>query len=248
MHHRLISGCIVVACAQFSHASLIGGALVTDASWNATASATIGQQVTVYRLFFTFDDPSDTLLNVFDVTMFSGHTLYQDPTGGFDLPPNPSFFSLIPELEWDSYVSIGALTGPSSTARDPDFAFAANGVLGGWFTSDPPSEEGASRAPGGADINGAPVIPASFDLAYSYVFGGQFTVLGAIDPGRSAPVLDGGYIDSDIFSGLLSMTINSGFGDSTAEFALNVPIGIPTPGAGVAFALAGCDVGARRRR
>lgn len=257
MKTHFISGCVVVACAEIAGASFVGGAFVTDAAWNAAASAAVGQDVTVFRLFMAFDDPKDTMINVFNARFSAaGDTLYQEPIlGATTTPPSTAAVGLVPALAWDTYVSAGALRQPSVTATGDSLIFTNNGLAsalgpGGasWGVSDPTTNEGRSKGPGGVDVNGDAVIPASFSPAYTYTFYGQFTVLGAVDLTNYNPIFDGGFIYSDRFVGDLGMTFNDGLGQGNTEQLRDIQITVPAPGAAGVLLLGFGGVATRRRR
>lgn len=257
MVKSILTGFVAVACAQVAAgSSLVGGAFVTDASWNAAASATLGQPVTVYRLFFAYNQPSSHLVQVLYANFeAAGRTLYQEPISNSAVPVSDGLISVLPELAWDSFVSIGSLRQPSTTAVSNNFRFTQGGVTGDtegqsaggavWQTTFPPAREGESRAPGAADANGDPIIPSYFDAAYSYVFAGQFTLLGEFNPATYTPVFDAGYIYSNVFEGYLGMTYNNASGVTTQVQGIAV---IPAPGGASALVLTMGALGARRRR
>lgn len=250
-----------LACASASSADWVGGALVTTEEWNAAASEALGQQASVFRLFYSFDTPGERILNAFGVNMdVKQGTLFQDAAGG-DTPPPRSEALSSPTLQWDSYVSAGNRFGPSATQTDPSFHFSETGLDdpnfgfgSGWFANpDISMTESEARAPGAADDNGDVVIPAGFDDSFSYVFYGQFTVLG-LDAAPTDPIWDLGIIFSPDFEGTvgrLSFLDEDGVFGQTRSAVFDVEdilIGVPTPGAGATLLLAFGAMGARRRR
>jgi hypothetical protein len=92
----------------------------------------------VFRFFANFNDPLDAFLNVSVVMSFT-HDLYQNPFGG-DGPPNPALFSVpgFENLAADSFVTHGVSQQPiDNLGFDPDFQMLPDGIVGGWFDSNP---------------------------------------------------------------------------------------------------------------
>jgi hypothetical protein len=237
----------------------VGGAFVTDPSWNAAASAAIGEQATVFRLFLAFDGGGEGVNSVFNAFMDTngGELLYQDSLGS-DVPPSTAQVSVIPTLEWDSYVSGGNLFSPSLTLTDPSFHFSATGLddptfgfgsgwlaIGGW---EDPNPELLARAPGSVDQNGALVIPSDFSPSYLYSFQGQFTVLG-VDYLESSPVFDAGILHSGFFTGIMDISwAHEQNPSGSLAFETDVLIGVPGPGGAGALVIGGWMGCLRRRR
>ena len=147
------AACAAVACAG-AQGAFVGGKVYSDPAWNAAATAAIGENALVFRMFACWDDAGDRLLSVFDANFEAkAGTLYQDDFGG-DLPQSGAFFPVFPSAQWDSYVSVGNVNSPSSTSLLPDFMWSAGGVTNdsGWFTNNPPSGEGQGHAPGAGPI------------------------------------------------------------------------------------------------
>ena len=65
-------------------------------------------------------------------------TFYQDGLGG-DGPPNPGFFGMVPDLEYDTYFTVPAGYPNSTSGGTPSFAFgpnwSASSVTCDWFDS-----------------------------------------------------------------------------------------------------------------
>jgi hypothetical protein len=218
-----------LAAASTAHAGFVGWDMRVDVGATADAQALGGALAgaTVYRMYAVFDSEGDKVLNVFnaDFATTDGSTLYQDTFGG-NVAPNAAFVAVFPTLAFDSFVTINELTngGSTSIATDPDFAFTTNGVVGGWFNSNPPNNQGATV------LNGS-VWEALV---------GQFTVVGG-----TGALIDGptGNTDGRWF-GQASITYNDATG-ATQQFAGQGFI--PTPGAVALFGLAGLTAGRRRR-
>ncbi|MFG0258581.1 MAG: hypothetical protein ACF8GE_11825 [Phycisphaerales bacterium JB043] len=168
--------------------------------------------------YLIFDSPA-TVLNLFDINWVSDSDFYQTgaPFGG-DTPPNSGFFGFDPDLQWDTYVSIGVMdsTVGDDTTTDPDFAFGSNSVVGGYFDANPGSPDGAT------DEN-------------NEVFIGQFTVAS------------GARGDSGPMSGSAGVTYKDAGGVTIQEYPVCWATCIPTPGAGIGL-LAGLGLVSRRRR
>ncbi|MFG0275642.1 MAG: hypothetical protein ACF8QF_11340 [Phycisphaerales bacterium] len=261
--HR--TGFVVVgalSCASVACADWVGGALVTDAAWNAQATAALGQQASVFRLFYSFNSSGERMLNAFDVNMDAKQgLLYQDAAGG-DVAPDRTAALTSSTLRWDSYVSAGNLFAPTATWTDPSFHFSATGlddpIYGngsGWFANPGISmTESVARAPGSADDNGDIVIPAGFDNRFSYVFYGQFTVLG-MQAAAFDPVWDLGLIYSPHFEGtvgrLTYFDADGVLGQTRTGGAIelgDIAIGVPSPGGASAMLLTLGAIVTRRRR
>jgi len=241
------AGLAVVASS--ANAGFVGGKVYSDSQWNADASAALGENAVVFRMFACFDSASDRLLNVFDANFdVKDGTLFQNALGGDHAGQiNSAFFPVFPDIRWDSYVSAGKLTAPSTTSLDPNFNFTSSGVDGnsGWFNSNPPNNEGQATAPGMGSI------PSAIDNGDGnfYTFIGQFTVLGLEGDGGflvdDTYKIDGAF-GSDAFNGSLSLSWNTGGGTETL-LAQGVNFEVPTPGAAALLGLAGLT-GLRRRR
>jgi len=195
-----------------------------------------------YRVFANIDAGSridavyGNSLGTLSISAGEGKSFYQDGFGGATSTAiNQSFFALAPTLEWDSYVSIGALYsngggGFSSNAlndvglTDAKVAFEAGNALvsdnGSWFvTSD--------------DAQGAGV-PTEQVGTYG-VFIGQFTINGGT-----------GDVDADLL-GTVNLQGKAIDGSTWNEVGVSWNAPIPAPGALALLGLAGL-AGSRRRR
>jgi hypothetical protein len=261
MHRNVFVLVGALSCASLSGADWVGGALVTDAAWNAAASSAIGQQASVFRLFYAFDTEGERMLNAFSVNMDTKNgLLYQSAAGG-DTPPDRAAALSMPALRWDSYVSAGNLYAPTATRTDPSFHFSSTGLDdpkfgfgSGWFADPGVSmTESLAQGPGGLDDNGDIVIPEGFDDRFAYVFYGQFTVLG-VSATTPNPQWDLGIIFSPHFEGTVGrlsyLDADGVFGQTRADtIELNdIQIGVPAPGGATAALLMMGMLGARRRR
>jgi hypothetical protein len=155
----------------------------------------------------------------------AGMSFYQNPLGGNTSQAiNSSFFPLAPSLEWDSYVTIGALyangspfAGNAMMDIGIDWSgFEAGGAIdtanGSWFVTPVDAQ--------GGEINGRVLI-------------GQFTVVGGTGNGYEDLV------------GCMSFQGKDADGNTFQN--LNVCIEVPAPGALALLGLAGI-AGRRRRR
>jgi len=84
------------------HYDLIGGDLV-EGTWTVRLYAQVDAGDRLYAIYGNADTE-------FRITMHNGALLYQNTLGGpTSQSINSAFFPLVPSLEWDSYVTIGAL-------------------------------------------------------------------------------------------------------------------------------------------
>ena len=119
----------------------------TSLSWELVATDGVTGYDT-YRVYANFTDPADQLTAVYGqdvtpLTISTTGTFYQDPNGGpLSTDVNPAAFGAFPDLEYDSWVALGADVGPSSlSSLGVDYvSFEAGGTLsiadpigGAWF-------------------------------------------------------------------------------------------------------------------
>jgi hypothetical protein len=183
-----------------------------------------------YRMYVNLDDGAridavfGNSVGNLSIGTQDGMNFYQNPLGGnTSLSINNGFFPLAPSLEWDSYVSVGALYADGTPFGNNalmdigiDFgSFEAGGTLatdnGSWFVTpvDPQGEE----------LNGM-------------VFIGQFTVIGGTGDG----VAD--------LTGQISLQGKDAAGNTWQELGVTW---VPAPGALALLGFAGL-AGRRRRR
>jgi len=176
------------------------------------------------RVFADFDNAVDRLDAVFGnagnmLTIDSTNGFYQNDLGGpTSQSINPAFFPLAPSLEWDTYVTIGALysTDNALQAIGIDFAdFEAGGAIsadnGTWFVT-PDDAQGAA----GADLR---------------VLVGQFTMNG---------------LDSAVF-GTLNLQGKDSAGETYQANGQAFSFSLPAPGALALLGLAGVASRRRRK-
>ncbi len=114
---------------------------------------------------------------------------------GTDTPPNPAFFSVLPELEFDTFVGLGAFES-SSTDATPGFAGAAVdiGLFSRPLQFDTAGIDVAIFPPGGVVIDSGNLYPVA-RITLSDDANGTFRFLasagGDISPVIELPVFDG---------------------------------------------------------
>jgi len=187
-----------------------------------------GATVTVYTvdLYAVADNSSDTLLNVYNMTLGSGapSSFYQSTTGAGWTPTNLGGpFDNEATRKGDSFVTIGGFGtnaeqengAGEGTGLDPNFggnSAAAPGALAGWFNSNPPSLNGQV----GTTAVGLGVLIGRFSSTE-----GEFSLEGTT----------------------LSTTANQGLGTDAVQGTWTI---VPAPGALALLAVAGLT--GRRRR
>jgi hypothetical protein len=88
---------------------------------------------TTYRVYVTTANPTDALNAILGnesnpIVLGSSSQFFQDPAGDV-FPTNPMMFGFTPQLEWDSYVTIG----DNTPADVLDFPMASNGTEPTWL-------------------------------------------------------------------------------------------------------------------
>ncbi|MHC5024444.1 MAG: hypothetical protein ACYTGG_11140, partial [Planctomycetota bacterium] len=106
-----------------------------------------GDIIAVIRFHAIYDDPNDQLVAVAG-TPGSPLSIQIEESGGFqpvffqhpfgsDLPPNSAWFEVFPSVEYDTFVSIGALADDTSTGLTPGWPgfgpFSLAGDSLAWF-------------------------------------------------------------------------------------------------------------------
>jgi len=208
-------------------------------AWQAVDNGNVVSGDT-YRLYAMLDDGDrlDAVAGNADnqLSLTSTGSFYQDAAGGnTSLAINDAFFDFVPSMEWDSYVTVGALYANGAP-------FGSNGLndVGMVWTS----------FEGGGDLettNGTWFVTPDLEQGNAIMHTG----LGADGSGSGYGVLiaqvtvDGGGDIAGTFSGLLQG--KTAAGDTWQEGVSGYEYGgIPAPGALALLGLAG--LAGRRRR
>jgi hypothetical protein len=224
----------------------VAGALMVSASASAGFSHIAYQDVDyleaeddslfVCQIFAVFDSPTDTVLSVFGSPasmMDPAHPLmfttddplgFHNEAGGSDLPPNSTLLPLIPQLKWDSYLTIGTMVDDPGNPLDNITTIglpALSGTSfsttnGSWFTAGPQAVGLAGNHAGNA------VLLAQLVVRDGYSIGGVINI--QIDPN------------------------GPGGGDAYRVHDIEIGHAVPGPGALALLGLAGAMVGRGRRR
>lgn len=225
--------------ASLGSLTLAGVALAapTGLYWESSSVTVGGQEWCVGRLYLCYDNPADTLLNVFNasISINGGQFNHNDAqTAGANGPvgswsANSFFPPLFGNPAIDSFVTIGGTTSTvvangNSTNFDPSFnGGAGSTVSGGWFNGNPPNLQGKSGALPGQN--------------------GTYTLLGQFVTSAGA---------GKTLSVSLKQTSNQGLGTPSypqSEFSglFEFCGPVPAPGALALLGLAGLAGGRRRR-
>ena len=226
--------------ASLGSLTLAGAALAapTGLYWeSSTVVDGTGNEWCVGRLYLCFDNPADTLLNVFNanIGINGGQFNHNDTsTAGANAAvgswsANSFFPPVFGNPAIDSFVTIGGTTSTvvanaNTTNFDPSFnGGAGSGISGGWFNGNPPNLQGKSTE-----------LPGQSGW---YTLLGQFVTSGGA--GKSLSVT-------------LKQTSNQGLGTPSypqTEFSglFDFCGPVPAPGALALLGLAGLAGGRRRR-
>ena len=159
--------------------------------------------MTTYRLYATMVNPTDVLSSVvgengFETNINTSTSFYQDPFGGaLGQATNPILFATFPELEYDSYVTIG-LTQGANPAEGEIEVTAVESEGANWIA---PFEAGGNINIGGNfggawfTLNGASNAQAGDDLR---VLLGQFTTSGTLSGQISLQIFPEGDGENDL--------------------------------------------------
>lgn len=251
MTRQVFACAVAAALASTAAADFLGVDLRTDSSWNSAANSVITESndFTVVRLYAVFDsaDMTDEILTVSQLDQGSldlqfGRSLFQEQVAGGNTAPTSGLFGAFPAAQWDSYVSVGAVSVPAGndpTSLDPDFGFVDtdldtldDSVRGGWFITGFPQQAVPSFNSGTGNFE---------------VFLAQFTVRGLTE--------------GDFFTSGVGMNVTNPFlsGDiaiiTRPEMQGQIPTervvtftAVPSPGAAAPLAALGFLGAARRRR
>ena len=197
-----------------------------------TTVAINGGSYHVYRVYANFTSADDqltvvsgsgvggpmTILNLNNTGTGPGSGFFNSDFGGV-LAPNPAFFPLVPELQWDTFVTIGMPTGPQPS---PDQTALSPGFVTGLITGT-----------GGTATDSAWFVTPDAPQSYA---GADLSVMLA-----QLTVASGEYI-----AGTVNISGVSGGNSFTFNGQIFGPLP-PTPGAVALFVVAGCFGGQRRR-
>ncbi|MGB0172087.1 MAG: hypothetical protein ACPF8Y_08920, partial [Flavobacteriales bacterium] len=159
--------------------------------------------MTTYRLYATMVNPTDVLSSVvgengFETYINTSTSFYQDPFGSaLGQTINPILFGIQPDLEYDSYVTIGLTGAPDPLAGEIEVT-AVQSEGANWIQ---PFEDGGNITIdgdfGGAwfTLNGATNAQAGDDLR---VLLGQFTTGGTLSGQISLQVFPEGDGENDL--------------------------------------------------
>ncbi len=129
------------------------------------------------------------------VQLTSG-TIYQDSFGA-DTAPNPAFFGLVPSLQYDSFITLGAFNSADADAV-PGIAGGAVGIGGAnAYTFDDSLIDIAYFPPGGTVIADETLYPVA-TITLSDDANGTMTVYGSaggqLGPVTTRPFVDGSFL------------------------------------------------------
>lgn len=258
---------LALLSAQSAAGSLLGGGVVSLEAWNTEASAALGVDVTVFRMYAAFDGPGqfgdtkaqriNTLLNAYFSSrardggppdqIHSRSPFYQaDPMlGGGVTPASSATQAVSPQARWDSYLTIGveADDGASIYTVGGDL-FVSPTAVGAradmsteWYNVPPTNQVGVAK------------YDSAFGTGLYLVLMAQFTLL---ETSSGADVIDirtdrtmGG---AHAFWGKVGIGAVGSAGDPFPDIPYFDFVSMPTPGAGALVALAGAGCLARRRR
>ena len=134
MKHLTMTCCLVL-CA------LLGRATFTGFSTEVVAVDAISGYLT-WRVYAEFDDPSDQLIAMygyddFPMSVTNTGDFYQHPFAGpTSIDINPAFFPTFPELEYDSWFTIGYENSTASGLNVLGFDFTTFEAGGGMLVDD----------------------------------------------------------------------------------------------------------------
>ncbi len=212
--------------------TLIGTSAASAAASGLAVELVDTSQGHTYRVYAEVDagDRIDAVFgnstNDLSVDAGAGMSFYQNSLGGpTSLSINSAFFPLAPSVEWDSYVTIGALYANGSPFASNELktigidftSFEAGGALetnnGSWFVTPVDAQ--------GGEIGGRVLL-------------GQFTIVGGT-----------GDHNQDLL-GTLNLQGKDAEGNTFQSLGLSLNV-VPAPGAFALLGLAGL-AGRRRRR
>ena len=137
----------------------------------------LGDGIHTFRVYAQFSNPNDQLVSVYGtasspISISSSTSFYQDALGGPTAEgSNPLLFETYPNLEWDSFVTIGAPDNSSAGINSAGLDYGAFEV-GGALESDPVT--------GGSWFVFPDQEPQAFPDAQGRVLIGQFSTDGIV--------------------------------------------------------------------
>jgi hypothetical protein len=143
---------LIAAVASFGTTVAASGAFTGLSAEFAGTTSVPGPGFLAIRIFANFNDPNDRLLSVTGANYApcGGASFYQHPFGSAT-EPNPALIAAFPDLQWDSFVTIGLTQfgdpGTPLTALEPGSSFTTTSFIGGYFT-DGDSPQGVAGADG----------------------------------------------------------------------------------------------------
>ncbi|MBG84213.1 MAG: hypothetical protein CMJ40_06660 [Phycisphaerae bacterium] len=218
-------------------AGAVGGLFLAGTATAALQSVSMelvnsGDQGNTYRLMANLDAGArvdavyGNSVGTLSIGTANGATMYQNANGGpTSKEINSNFFPFVPSMEWDSYVSIGALYQNGAPFGENNLnniginwsAFEGGGDLvtdnGSWFITPDDAQ--------GAELNGQ-------------VFLGQFTVQGGLGT-------------ADDLVGQINLQGKDSNGETWNAIGASWNTPIPAPGALALLGLAGLASSRRRR-
>jgi len=218
-------------------AGAVGGLFLAGTASAALQSVSmelvnVGDQGSTYRMFANLDAGArvdavyGNSVGTLSIAAVNGATMYQNANGGpTSKEINSNFFPFVPSMEWDSYVSIGALYQNGAPFGGNNLnniginwsAFEGGGTLetdnGSWFVTPEDAQ--------GGELNGQ-------------VFLGQFTVAGGLGT-------------ADDLVGQINIQGKNAAGETWNAIGASWNTPIPAPGALALLGLAGLASSRRRR-
>ena len=258
----MAAGLAITATA--AQGSFTGMRMLHNAADDAAASAAIGQNAVVLRLYAAFDGMGDVnatpgtpaadaaLLNVAlsssfgNITVTNG-TFHQEVQGfGNTTPGVPTD----PAKIWDTFGTVGALNigvpGASSLALEPGTDETTTNWHGGVFNADPPNGLGNAVSLSSGDFG---VLLFQFVIVGSTPGPNGFETFGAKGPlgtdAQGAP-LDSTTLFNDYLTGVVT-TFSKNPGVPIRHDVIFSKGTIPTPGTLALFGIAGLAATRRRR-
>ncbi len=144
--------CVPGAGCQSVGNELCGGIGVQTVNSTDAGAEALGLQVC--QVYVTLNQSTDNLLNVgfsnISTTDPAGFHQVAPTLGGTDRAPSEVLLGLFPELNYDSYVSIGLKTVPMGVTDgtsldgdwDPSVFNNGGATAGGWYNANPPNGQG----------------------------------------------------------------------------------------------------------